>query len=758
MRLRTLLTIALIATALHAQRKPAATNPAPSDVVQYVDPLIGSSKMPAGYGRTLPLVEPPFAMTGWIPQTRQNRLAVLSYEWHDTAITGFMGTHQPAMWMGDFGYVTVVPQVGSELRTNPVARGMAFEHKDEESHPDVYRVTMNTGDGQKLHAEMTAAAHSSLMHFRFPAQGTARVLVEASRPGFAGWAHVDVDKREITGWNPHRMDAHLGPGSMPNAGAAALPNFKGYFVVQFREKPLAGQTYGEPKTDYHGAYLEFTPGSEIELRVGTSFISLEQARANLQTEIPTWDFEAPRIRLHKQWQDKLSHLQFAGVPHDELVRLYTAFYRTQLFPRSMTEYGRYYSGMDDAVHNGVSYTGYSMWDTFRAEWSWLTLTSPEHIDGMVTALLNDYKEGGWLPKWPNLSYTNIMIGTHADSLIAEAIRKDFHGFDREIAWQATLKDATVPPDGDTHYRWKDREEKTPYEARAGLTYYLKLGYVPTDKTDEAASNTIEGSYDDWCVAQIAKALGKPEYGMLMKHSLYNRNLYNPALHLMNGKKSDGSWAPIGGPGRSKEINNRSDAGWTEGDAWVYTWGALHDQGGLLNLMGGADNYVHYLDEHFAGGHNDHNNEPSHHYPYLYDFAGAPWKTQQRVREIAAAHYKTGPDGLMGDDDCGQMSAWLLFTAMGIYPVNPASGEYMIGSPLEPRMSLKLANGKTFTVIANHNPAENMYVQSATINGRPLTVPVITWEQIQAGVTLQFEMGNKPSSWGATYRPTVIPAQ
>ncbi len=360
---------------------------------------------------------------------------------------------------------------------------------------------------------------------------------------------------------------------------------KGTSSFSFGSNLWWGKRTGKRKRIYHGAYLEFLPGSDVELRVGTSFISLEQARANLHAEIPNWDFAALRTKLHRQWQEKLSHLQISGAPHDELVRLYTAFYRTQLFPRSMTEDGRYYSGMDDAVHNGVSYTGYSMWDTFRAEWSWLTLTSPEHIDGMVTALLNDYKEGGWLPKWPNLSYTNIMIGTHADSLVAEAVRKGFHGFDRETAWQAVLKDATVPPDGDTRRRWKDREEQTPYEARAGLTYYLKLGYVPTDKTDEAASNTIEGSYDDWCVAQIAKALGKPEYGMLMKHSLYNRNLYNPALHLMNGKKSDGSWAPIGGPGRAKEVNNRSDAGWTEGDAWVYTWGALHDQGGLIGSDG-----------------------------------------------------------------------------------------------------------------------------------------------------------------------------
>lgn len=756
--MRTYVAFVLVASALglHAQTKLVSPQ---QDVVKYVDPLIGSEKTARGYGRTLPLVEPPFAMTGWIPQTRQNKISQLSYEWHDAAITGFMGTHQPALWMGDFGYVTIIPQVGEKLRTGPEERGLPFTHADEQSHPDIYKVVMDAGDGQKLAGEMTATAHAGMMRFRFPAKGVARVLVEASRPGVKGWAAVDVARGEITGWNPHRMDAHLGPGSMPNAGAAALPNFKGYFVVQFRQKPLRGAVYGEPGKEYHGAYLEFAPGQMVEVRVGTSFISLDQARANLKSEMPLWEFDVLRRTLHAEWQHKLAKLQVTGASQDELVRLYTAYYRTQLFPRDMTEYGRYYSGFDDKVHTGTSYTAYSIWDTFRAEMPWLTLTAPERFDGMVTALLNDYKEGGWLPKWPNPSYTNIMIGTHADSILAEAVRTGFHGFDRKLAWEAAYKDATVPPDGDTHRRWLDREEKVPYEARGGLTYYLKLGYIPVDKTDEASSRTIEDSYDDWCVAQLAKAMGKEaEYKTLLQHSLNARHLYNPALHLMNGKKSDGSWAPISGKGMGDTRANRRDAGWTEGDAWVYTWGALHDQAGLMQLMGGADNYVKYLDEHFAGGHNDHNNEPSHHYGYLYDMAGQPWKTQLRVREIARAHYGIGPAGLIGDDDCGQMSAWLIFTAFGFYPVNPASGDFMIGSPLYKTMSLRLASGRMFRVVAMNNSEDNLYIQSATLNGRSLDKPVITWEDIQRGGTLRFVMGAKPSQWGSQWRPAAVDAE
>jgi predicted alpha-1,2-mannosidase len=373
---------------------------------------------------------------------------------------------------------------------------------------------------------------------------------------------------------------------------------------------------------------------------------------------------------------------------------------------------------------------------------------------MITALLQNFKEGGWMPKWPNPSYTNIMIATHADSLVAEAIRKRFHGFDRDLAWQAVYKDAMTPPGEDTTRRWLDREEHTPFEARAGLTFYKQLGYIPTDKTDEAASRTLEDSYDDWCVAQIARALGKSEdYRLFLERSLNDRNLYNPALGLMNGKTSDGKWASIGGGKDDNE--NRSVSGWTEGDAWVYTWSPLHDQAGLLNLMGGAGNYSNKLDQHFSGGHNVHSNEPSHHYGYLYDFGRQPWKTQAKVREIAAKEYDATPGGLDGDDDCGQMSAWLLFTAMGLYPVNPASGEYMIGSPIFPQFSLTLANGKTFRVEADGNSASNVYIQSATLNSEELKVPVLTWEQIQAGGVLHFVMGPKPSQWGSAWRPSPI---
>ena len=732
---------------LCASLVPPVSAFAQADVVNTVNPLIGSGAGPIGYGGTMPFVTAPFGMTNWTAQTRQNRLSVTSYEYSDKTIQGFMGTHQAAIWMGDFGYVTLMPEVG-DLKTAPEARALAFDHAHEVAHPDFYSVDMKTADGGTIHAEMTATERSAYLRFTFPAGVTPRILLETSRPRVDGKASVNVATGEITGENPHRIDDGLGP--------FALPHFRGYFVAQVRQHATGGEVYGMGTPSARGGTLTFAKTSKptvIEVRIGTSFLSEDGARANLREEIPTWDFQATRAKLHAAWGKKLVTLTIAGATHDERVTAYTALYHALLYPRVFSEGGHYYSAFDDTVHAGTSYTDYSTWDTFRAEHSLLTLVAPERIDGMITALLQDFREGGWMPKWPNPSYTNIMIGTHADSMVAEAMRKGFHGFDRDLAWKAVYKDAMTPPDGDVTRRWLDREPHTPYEARAGLTFYKQLGFIPTDKTDEAASRTLEDSYDDWCVAQVAKAMGRDEdYRFFLKRSLNDRNLFDTSLHLMRGKTSDGKWAPIGGT--RDDDGNRSVSGWTEGDAWVYTWSPFHDLAGVEKMMGGAEASSRQLDQHFAGNHNVHKNEPSHHYGYLYDFTGEPWKTQAKVREIAYKEYASLPAGLDGDDDCGQMSAWYLFTALGMYPVNPASGDYMIGSPMYGRMSLRTGSGKTFTVIADNNSHANVYIQSATLNGKPLDKPVITWEQMQAGATLHVVMGAKPSKWASAWRPSL----
>ena len=707
-----------------------------AEPVDWVNLYIGTGSGAIGYGGTMPFVTPPFGMTNWTAQTRQNKVSGVSYKYEDTTISGFIGTHQPAIWMGDYGYVTLMPEI-DRIKLKPEDRKLGFTHTDEIARPDYYSVWMNAGKSRKIRTQMTATMRCAYLRFTFPANSSSSVVVEASRPGVAGIAHIDAAAQEITGYNPDRMDSKLGPMS--------LPHFKGYFVIQFRKRFDGSGTYGptpEQPALSTGAYATFktTAGEVVEARVGTSFISIEQARQNLKAEIPVWDFVAVRQALGSSWNEKLGRIAVEGATNAQRKIVYTGLYHALLYPRVFSEQGRYYSAFDDAVHNGDSYNAYSIWDTFRAEHSLLTLLAPEHIDGMIGALLQDYQEGGWMPKWPNPSYTNIMIGTHADSLVAEAIRKGFKGFDYNLAWDAVYKDAMTPPDGDTTRRWADREPQTPYEARGGLTYLKALGYIPADKTAESASRTLEDSYDDWCVAQIAKALGKTkEYEFFLDRSHNYEHLFNRATGFMQARNSDGSWAG-------------ADAGWTEGNTWVYTWAVMHDIPGLMQLMGGREKYNSRLDEHFSGGHNVHSNEPSHHYGYLYDYSGQPWKTQAKVREIAAAEYANLPSGIDGDDDCGQMSAWYLFTALGFYPVNPASGDYMIGSPLFTRMTLRLANGSVFRVSAKNNSAKNIYIQSATLNGKPLQVPLIRYEDIVSGSSLELVMGSKPSGWASDWKP------
>jgi predicted alpha-1,2-mannosidase len=720
----------------------AATRAFSNEPVDWVNTYIGTgggSQIGPDYGGTMPLVTTPFGMTNWTPQTRQNRISVSSYAYEDNTISGFIGTHQPAVWMGDYGYVTLMPQLGP-LQTTVEYRQMPFSHADEVTTPYYYSVKMGADPARRIFAEMTATDHCAHLRFTFPAGEAGSVVLQATRAGTVGYVKVDPVRKEIVGYNPDRMDSYL--------SNIRLPNFKGYFVARFREPfvqqgvyrgvlPVAGQN--EVAGEEVGGFAKFA-ARVVEVQIGTSFISIEQARANLDAELSQWQFEATRAALKKKWNEKLGIASIEGATDDQRHIFYTGLYHALLYPKLSAEFGRYYSAFDDRIHNGESYTAYSIWDTFRAENSLLTLFAPERIDAMITALLQDYTEGGWLPKWPNPSYTNIMIGTHADSLIAEAIRKGFKGFDYSLAYEAVYKDANTPPDGDTTRRWLDREPGVPYEARAGLTYARKLGYIPADKVSESASSTLEETYDDYAAAQVARALGKTSsYRELMQRSRNYENLFNPARGFMQARNSDGSWASPA-------------EGWTEGDEWVYLFAPLHDIPGVIRLLGGPKAFNARLDAHFLGHHNHHDNEPSHHYGYLYDFGGQPWKTQATVRQIAHAAYSNTPTGVLGNEDCGQMSAWYVFTAMGFYPVNPASAQYMIGSPLFTRTSLHLPNGKRFEIAAAGNSADRPYIQSARLNGKPLTAPVITYQQIEAGGRLEFVMGVAPSQWAVGWKP------
>ncbi|HVQ35999.1 MAG TPA: GH92 family glycosyl hydrolase, partial [Pyrinomonadaceae bacterium] len=393
-----------------------------------VNPMIGTTGPSVyDYGGMIPGVATPFGMTHWTAMTRENKISVYSYNYADKTIQGFLGTHQPAIWMGDYGYVSLMPSVG-ELQ---ISRKLPFSHQDEISAPNYYSVKMDDG-GKPIKAEIAATTRAGFLRFTFPASQSSHIVVTASRSkNFEGFIQIDTNKQEISGYNPDRMSEELGP---------PLPNFKGYFVLQF-SKPFASSgtwkddqlTAGGTKETGHfmGGYANFAtkPGEEVKVKIGTSFISLDQARDNLRREIPDWNFERVKADGRRIWNQALGKIRIQGGSKDDRVNFYTAMYHALLFPRIFSEYGRYYSAFDDKVHQGISYNDYSLWDTFRAEHPLLILIEPERVPDMITSLLQMYDEGGWMPKWPNPTYSNIMIGTHADSVIADAIVKGFGGFD-----------------------------------------------------------------------------------------------------------------------------------------------------------------------------------------------------------------------------------------------------------------------------------------------------------------------------------------
>ncbi|KAH7902833.1 family 92 glycosyl hydrolase, partial [Hygrophoropsis aurantiaca] len=430
------------------------------------------------------------------------------------------------------------------------------------------------------------------------------------------------------------------------------------------------------------------------------------------TEIPDGtSLEDTARTTRSAWAEKLDRIKLKGATKADKQTFYTGFFHTLQYPYEQSEDGQYYSGYDAAVHEGNSYTGYSNWDTYRAEWAWLILFAPERIPGMVQSMLQDYKEGGWLPMWKNIIETNIMVGTHADSLVAEAVLKGMTGFDLDTAWDAVYKDATIPPVNDTTTVYADRQENVDYEVRAGLSsVYEQKGWVADDIHSEAASRTLDYSYDDYAVSILATLLNKTsEADFFRNRSMINPfTIYNNATGFVEARNASGAWA---GP----------TEGFTEGDKWAYTFDVVHDIPGLIQHKGGNESFVKFLDEHFYGGHNDQTNEPSHHIPYLYTLAGAASKSQYRIRQIASTDYNNSINGLAGNEDCGQMSAWYLFGALGFYPVNPVSGEYVIGSPFYDNVQINFPSStgtenKTLE-IKSHGAPSKPYIKSFAINGR-----------------------------------------
>jgi len=724
----------------------------PESVVDYVNPLIGSALK--GDGGVSPFVGPPFATINFMPQTRENKMSSMPYVYDDSSIMGFIASRQPAVWMGDYGYVSVMPQIGNSIEVLPEKRKISFDHKSEISKPYYYSVLMNTTDSKVIKAEIAASSRCGFLRFTFPATENAGLIIQGINlnPNLSdwcndyterinklrGWVQVDTIRNEIIGYNPDRQSAQLSP---------ELPNFKGYFIIQFSKKMKEWGTWNGADIHQHqtelygtqmGAYISFSTQNKekVLVKVATSFISIDQARQNMSKEISDWNFEALKFSTKQKWEEKLSNIQLDNVTTDEKVIFYSALYHCYLFPREISEYGRYYSAFDDKVHDGFSYSDFSLWDTFRAFHPLMTLLEPKLTGDWITAMLQMYQQSGWLPMWPNPGETNIMIGTHADAVISDAYMKGIRNYDVKLAYEAMRKNAMVPPDCDTQRKYGDRDRWTSFEGRAGATYYHSMGYIPYDKTAESVSRTLEYALDDWCIAQVANDMGKDEdYHQLMNWSKNFRNTYNTKNGFMQPRNYNGEWT----------VTDDPNAGMTEGSRWTYLFCVMQDIPGMIEMMGGKDAFAEKLDQNFKEGHYRHDNEPGHHYIYLYDYCGQPWKTQELARHHTLENYRNAPDGLNGNDDLGQMSAWYIFSTMGFYSVTPGSNEFAIGAPQFPLITVHLSvnSTKKLTIRANNISKENMYIKAAFLDNKRIERPFIKYEELINATELRFEMTNKP---------------
>lgn len=743
------LTLLLLLCCLAASAAPPGSDKARS-LADLPDPLVGTdSKYEFSRGNTYPAVFRPFGMLAWTAQTGEGGWP---YQFEKDRIHGFLATHRPSAWTDDYGPFSLMPVTG-ELKVLPAERGSRFLHTNEDVRAWRYAVTL---EDYATRVEMAPVAHGGVFRFTFPALRNAYVVLDASEGGSS--VRIDPASNTITGFNS-------------SIGGKFPANFAQHFVIVF-DRPFTSYGTWDPngrqeqsnvrEGDHVGGYVGFAPGQIVSARVAVSLISLDQARRNLETEIGSACFDTVAAGAQEEWARELGRIELTGGTEEERRTFYTCLYRAFQTPHALHENTAeglaHYSPYDGQTHSGALYADNGFWDTFRAQFPLLALVQPKRDAEIIRGLLNAADEGGWIPKWPNPGYSNVMIGTHADSVIADAYAKGIRDFDAEKAWAALRRDATEPGTGR-------------YQARNGILDYLRLGYVPADKVKESASCTLEYAYDDFCVAQMARALGHPDdYKTFLQHSQNYHKLYDASTGFMRGRNSDGQWITPFDPLAWGGV-------YTEGNAYQWLWSVQHDVAGLIELVGGRQKFLDRLDSLFTmtpdfkvGGYGKvihemteakyantgqyaHINEPVHHVLYLYDYAGQPWKTQKWTREIMSRFYKPGPAGWLGDEDTGQMSSWYVFSALGFYPVNPGQPVYALTSPLFDRASIHLENGKTFTVETSKQAPTDQYIQSARLNGKGIDRCWITHEEILRGGVLSLRLGPSPNTkWGVSGIP------
>lgn len=744
---------ALVAFVLCALVAPRAGGASPADPLAFADPTIGTG----GHGHTYPGASVPFGMVQPSPDTRTDGWDWCSgYHRSDTSILGFSQTHLSGTGVGDMLDVLLMPTRGpltlepGTLEKPEAGYRSRFSHADETASPGYYAVRLaDTG----IRVELTATERVAVHRYTFPKAKDAHVILDlAHMYGEDGVIEAQLhvaDERTITGGR--RVDRWARNRHVYFAARFSKPFAAFGLSLEGRQSPGLKDAQGR----HLKAWVDYATaeGEAVVVRVGISPVSIEGALLNLEAEAPQPDFDAVHAKARAAWADVLSAITIEGATDKQRRIFTTALYHAFLAPTLFSDVDGAYRGLDAEPHRATDfryYSTFSLWDTYRAAHPLYCLVQRPRARDFVRTLVAMARENpdGTLPVWPLANdETHCMIGYHSASVIAEAWAKGIRDFDLAEAFRLM----------------KAQAEKSDYR---GLGDYARLGYVPSDREAESVAKTGEYSYDDWAIAQVAKALGRTEdVALFLKRAASYRNLLDPETGFARPRLADGSFPGPFDPARHGVSTRWLD--YTEGNAWQYGFAAQHDPEGYVRQLGGRAALEQRLDLLFttpldlqaAGlapdvsgliGQYAHGNEPSHHIAYLYAWAGAPWKTQERVRQVLETLYDDTPEGLAGNEDCGQMSAWYLMSALGLYPVNPAGAFYVVGSPLFPKATVALGDGKTLVVRAENASSANKYIQSATLGGKPLTRAWVWHDELVAAGEIAFVMGPQPNrAWGAS---------
>ena len=731
---------------------------AETDYTSMVDPFIGTG----GHGHTFPGPVVPNGMIQPSPDTRIDGWDACSgYYYEDSSINGFSHTHVSGTGCADYGDILIMPTVGEQdyknqdLISQSLPYASSFSHENEVAVPGYYSVFL---DRYSVKAELSSTKRAAIHRYTFP---------QSDNSGFI----VDMD---YSIQRQRNMDMNIDVLSDTEICGYKTTKYWAFdqqiaFYAKF-SKPFTYEIYTDTMTVNNGKKLplykallkfETAKDEQILVKVGVSAVDVEGARKNVEAEIPEWDFEKVRTDAHNEWNKYLSKIDIKTADAKNKEIFYTALYHTAISPNLFTDVDGRYLGMDLEVHQGnvdkPVYTIFSLWDTFRALHPLLSIIDPKLNNDFITSLLLKHKEGGVFPMWDLASnYTGTMIGYHAVSLIADAYTKGNADFDLKEAYEACLRAAEYDTTG-----IKCPAAVLPHLMPKAKYYKNTLGYVPCDKDNESVAKALEYAYNDYCISILAEANNDMENAEKYKdYSKAYQKYFDKSTRFMRGLDSKGKWRT---PFNPRSSNHRNDD-YCEGTAWQWTWFVPHDVDGLIELMGGKTQFIEKLDSLFTAdsslegdlvsaditgliGQYAHGNEPSHHIIHLYNYADQPWKTQELVDSVFHSQYFNAPDGLSGNEDCGQMSAWYIMNSIGIYQVCPGKPVYSIGRPLFDEVTVNLPDNKQFIVKTVNNSRENKYIEKAVLNGVPLEKPFINHEDIKNGGVLEFTMTSQPTKWG-----------